>query len=78
MNENKYSMGRLRTVGDGWGRLGTVGDGGRWGDGGGTGLGRDGDGDGNGRGWDALRIGIFTVFFNYSLYCKMNSNLIFY
>ncbi len=25
--------------------------------------GRDGDGDGNGRGWDALRIGIFTVLF---------------
>ena len=40
------------TVGDGWGRCG---------DGEGTGLGRDGDG--NGRGWDAVRIGTFTVSF---------------
>ena len=65
ISENSlYKLKNKKTVGDGWGRLRTVEDG--WGrlgtgDGGGTGLGRDGDGDGNGRGWDALRIGTFTV-----------------
>ncbi len=47
----------MGTVGDGWGRLGTVEDG--WTRG--TVEGRDGDEDGNARGWDALRIGLFTV-----------------
>jgi hypothetical protein len=55
--------GRLGTVGDGWGRLRTVGDGGRWGDGEGTVRGRDWGGDGDGTGWDADKIGIFTVVF---------------
>jgi hypothetical protein len=45
----------LKTIKDGYGRLG---DG--W-DGGGTVGGRWGDGDGDGKGWDADRIGIFTV-----------------